>query len=258
MKSQRSSLAAASFAATVLISLPLYAQHLGDVWIGRSSDATGRQLKVAVAIGGFDPFDPLGNLVVLTPTSGFFEGWSSDSPGFDSIRTESPPDDTYKLAEGAEIWLDIVSIDKAFAIVVPPSYDILDQPGQSARLGNDQLHKHLIWLIDSTSTAFDPAQCIWHATFRLRDAGSTGYATSVPFTIRFARATVVPVDFDCDGDVDLVDFSRFQICFNGPNRAAAQTGCAEADVDFDGDVDLVDFGVFQGCFNGPNRPPSCG
>jgi len=233
------------------------AQHMGDVWIGRSSEATGNQLKVAVAIGGFDPFDLLGNLVVLTPTSGFFEGWSGDSPGFDAIRTESPAADTYMLAQGANIWLDIVSIDPAFAIVVPPNYDILDSPGQSAYLGNYQLHKHLIWLIDSTSPAFDPAQCIWHATFRLRDAGSTGYAPSVPFTIRFATSTVSPADFDCDGDVDLTDFGQFQRCFNGPNRPYAVTGCGDADFNQDSDVDLTDFAVFQSCFNGPNRPPAC-
>ena len=64
-------------------------------------------------------------------------------------------------------------------------------------------------------------------------------------------------DFDDDGDVDLGDFSAFQYCFNGPNRAPAYAGCAVADLDMDGDVDLSDFGVFQTCFNGPNRPYGC-
>jgi len=255
MKAQRLSIPAASLAAFVFASLPLHAQHQGDVWIGRSSDATGRQLKVAVAIGGCVPFDPRGNLGGLTPTSGCFEGWSGDSPGFDAIRTESPANDSYVLAPGADIWLDIVSIDPAFVVVVPPNYDILDSPGQSARLGNYQLHKHLIWLIDSTSPAFDPTQCTWRVTFRLRDAGSTGYATSVPFTIRFATSNVSPADFDCDGDVDLADFGRFQSCFNGPNRALRSADCGNTDLDMDTDVDLADFLVFQTCFNGPNRSP---
>jgi hypothetical protein len=70
-----------------------------------------------------------------------------------------------------------------------------------------------------------------------------------------------PQDADGDGDVDLVDFSVFQACFNGPNRpwpsSANQRACTCFDQDNDGDVDLIDFSVFQGCFNGPNRPPNC-
>jgi sulfatase modifying factor 1 len=64
-------------------------------------------------------------------------------------------------------------------------------------------------------------------------------------------------DFDCDGDVDLADFSRFHACFNGPNRPPTGTTCTDPDFDVDSDVDLADFGRFQACFNGANRPPAC-
>ena len=64
-------------------------------------------------------------------------------------------------------------------------------------------------------------------------------------------------DFDIDADVDLADFAYFQMCFNGPNRSASQSGCAKVDHDADGDIDLTDFAAFQACFNGPNRPPAC-
>lgn len=65
-------------------------------------------------------------------------------------------------------------------------------------------------------------------------------------------------DFDKDGDVDLNDFNRFQICFNGPNRPPVLVDrCDGPDFDADGDVDLTDFSVFAACFNGPNRPPAC-
>jgi len=64
-------------------------------------------------------------------------------------------------------------------------------------------------------------------------------------------------DLDADRDVDLGDFSYFQMCFGGPNRPPSQTGCTNADLDADGDVDLTDFAVFQSCFNGPNRPAAC-
>lgn len=62
-------------------------------------------------------------------------------------------------------------------------------------------------------------------------------------------------DFDADGDVDMDDFSRFQMCFAGPNRPSLlPSQCGGQDLDGDSDVDLMDFSLFQTCFNGPNRP----
>ena len=70
-----------------------------------------------------------------------------------------------------------------------------------------------------------------------------------------------PQDTDGDADVDLVDFSSFQNCFNGPNRPWKATDnvitCFCLDYDEDHDVDLADFARFQVCFNGPNRAPNC-
>jgi len=68
---------------------------------------------------------------------------------------------------------------------------------------------------------------------------------------------VVPPDVDSDGDVDLNDFSVFQGCFNGPNRAPARAGCSREDFDGDTDVDMNDFAILQSCFHGPNQPPAC-
>jgi hypothetical protein len=57
-------------------------------------------------------------------------------------------------------------------------------------------------------------------------------------------------DCDGDGDVDLVDFASFQLCFTGPGGVAtAECGCS--DTDDDDDVDLVDFANFQLLFTGP-------
>ncbi len=73
-----------------------------------------------------------------------------------------------------------------------------------------------------------------------------------------APPAVKIADLDCDGDVDLEDFSVFQGCFNGPNRPLPASTCADVDFDGDSDVDLGDFSVFQACFNGPNQPASDG
>lgn len=94
------------------------------------------------------------------------------------------------------------------------------------------------------------------ATITVSDPAATNNPQTVTVTV---QVEPFPADFDADGDVDMDDFSRFQSCFNGPNRAPTVYCAAPgADFDQDGDVDLMDFGVFQGCFNGPNRPPKCG
>jgi hypothetical protein len=81
-----------------------------------------------------------------------------------------------------------------------------------------------------------------------------------PYDVYLMKAdyrVVVPPDLDWDGDVDLTDFSVFQGCFNGPNRAPAQAGCGREDFDGDTDVDMNDFAILQSCFHGPNQPPAC-
>jgi hypothetical protein len=79
-----------------------------------------------------------------------------------------------------------------------------------------------------------------------------------PPGVRVDATGCVPGDFNRDSDVDLIDFSLFQLCFGGPNRPPGPSCFVDADLDNDGDVDLNDFAVFQSCFNGPNRPPACG
>jgi hypothetical protein len=56
-------------------------------------------------------------------------------------------------------------------------------------------------------------------------------------------------DCDNDGDIDLIDFGAFQLCFSG--TLPAEPGCECSDFDADGDIDLVDFGQFQLAFTGP-------
>jgi hypothetical protein len=56
-------------------------------------------------------------------------------------------------------------------------------------------------------------------------------------------------DFDGDQDVDLTDFSSFQLCYSGAGFAILP-GCECADFDGDGDCDLTDFAGFQLSFTG--------
>lgn len=66
----------------------------------------------------------------------------------------------------------------------------------------------------------------------------------------FAIETPVlsPGDADGDGDIDLVDFGEFQLCFQ---QSEMTMSCEVFDFDLDGDVDLVDFGSLQLMFSGP-------
>ncbi|MCP4248605.1 MAG: hypothetical protein GY778_16280 [bacterium] len=57
-------------------------------------------------------------------------------------------------------------------------------------------------------------------------------------------------DFDGDGDVDEVDYSFFDICFEGPDWPPFFQECALFDFDSDNDVDLDDFGGFQSYYTG--------
>ncbi len=107
---------------------------------------------------------------------------------------------------------------------------------------------------DGLSVRFRPTRK-GSATAELRIASNApADPTKIVSLTGFALADPPP-DMDEDGDVDLADFGRFQMCFNGPNRPLGGLGCEEADYDSDGDVDLADFTGFQACFNGPNAPP---
>lgn len=70
------------------------------------------------------------------------------------------------------------------------------------------------------------------------------------FTPSAVHLVVFPAaDLNGDGNVDLLDFSTFTICFAGPVPTAPSPGCAPAsfsasDLDSDVDVDLLAYAVF--------------
>ncbi|UCC30809.1 MAG: hypothetical protein JSU86_00745 [Phycisphaerales bacterium] len=57
-----------------------------------------------------------------------------------------------------------------------------------------------------------------------------------------------PDDMDADGDVDLLDFAGFQLCFTGPDSGSVDPTCEGFDADCDHHVDLADFAAFQRSF----------
>ncbi len=62
--------------------------------------------------------------------------------------------------------------------------------------------------------------------------------------------TIVPGDWDEDGDVDLNDYDAFQTCFSGADGGPVGDACATLDLDGDTDVDFSDFAILQRAFTG--------
>ena len=245
-------------AATLLASLMVAptvatAQHAGDVWIGRTADG-----QLAISTNGFVP---AANYFELPP---FSQGWLDDSPGFDKVAVDEPAGDVFRLESGAQVWLEVVSIDPAFQMV-DNSSQFLDSPGDETYLGTaSQLHVHNVWFVNQFDAAYDPEQCVWHATMVLTDKGSTGYATSAPLAFSFTnvelRYATNPIpdatfDFNDDTFVDELDYQAFAACLFGPGLRPApyepgvttcEVECLNAfDADNDQDIDLADFALMQ-------------
>ncbi len=58
-------------------------------------------------------------------------------------------------------------------------------------------------------------------------------------------------DSDCDGDVDVDDFTEWPGCATGPGSSLYDDACQAFDFEFDSDVDLDDFAAFARSFSGP-------
>lgn len=90
------------------------------------------------------------------------------------------------------------------------------------------------------------------ANITLDDPQAWNSPLVIPVTVHVQ--TVRP-DFDLDGDVDMEDFGRFQICLGAPGQTPSDPSCLPARLDGDEDVDQADFGIFQRCLSGANRFP---
>ena len=127
----------------------------------------------------------------LLPVSGLLHGWLGDHPGFAHVENDEPAEDMYTLEEGAQVWLEVVEFDGCLSaydggFVGGPYNDAGDQ----ALLGDEHLHTHLEWHIDSNAAGFSVLDGPWEATFRLIDMGDTQYSDSQDYTLKFVPEPV--------------------------------------------------------------------
>lgn len=140
------------------------------------------------AIASSDPFD----LPPVDPGNPLgLHGWSEGEPGFAEVDPAELPPDVSVLGAGANIAVQVVALDPALAILDPGAGLTPLAPGQNFVLGGPGFDTHPVWLIDSDSPGFNPAQTLWTGTFRLVDLGSTNYAASANFDLTF-RPTPEP------------------------------------------------------------------
>jgi len=77
--------------------------------------------------------------------------------------------------------------------------------------------------------------------------------------VQVSATPYVPPDMDRDGDVDQLDFGRFQRCLTGPFVLQEDPACLDARLDADDDVDGDDANLFVRCLSGAGVPynPNC-
>ncbi|MCK4660216.1 MAG: proprotein convertase P-domain-containing protein [Phycisphaerae bacterium] len=137
---------------------------------------------------------------------------------------------------GANQDLDVIFDDEGGPVVCdsPTVGDIVPAEALSAFDGMDAAGDWIITVSDNVS-------------------GDTGTLDHWSVHLATGASPCLCGDYDRDGDVDQVDYNKFNSCITGPGGTAPADCLCTID-DGDGDIDLKDFAAFQDCFTGPAAP----
>jgi hypothetical protein len=228
--------------------------------------------------------------------------WATDFPGFQQVPGGNIPTGksfSYNIA-GPLLWYDAGAADHC-PFFEPVADAFADAPAVPQMAVTNELfqtqytadgfvagdlayvynggsgdHNHLTFTLlgDGTNPGGGP-DGIYALPLQLTASGATPSVAFYLLLTKNASATDVALasdviehpriapDLDCDGDVDLEDYTLLLPCLAGPDAsipsALDQEYCPRSDFEPDFDVDLRNFSVFQVCFSGadvhPN--PSC-
>ena len=168
----------------------------------------------------------------------------ADGANYDQVSVEVICDIFWDLYDdyGAKVWFDF------FGTFTP-----VDEP---LPVTLDTAAKQATWVVAAASaTAGQDLRTLFAGTYGFPIDNDAWPAILAAVQTRIAaRSWSSPGngDFDCDGDVDLVDLAHMVACLNGPGQPYGTSGCRVADFDNDQDVDMSDVAVFQSSFSIPN------
>lgn len=210
-------------------------QHQGDVLIGMTSAS---QLRVDSL--------PLGPVSLPPVSSGSFFGWASNTLGFDAIVNADAEVDVYPVAAGADIYIEVVSIDPGLSLRSFSAFTSVfaDEAGERLRIGaTGSLHWHPIAFVDGNylGSQFYGVRTV---TAKLVDVGVAGLSESAPFELEFLVRS--KADYDRNGSVGPEDYEVWKTSF--------ATSFAAADGNGDGVVDAADYTIWRDAF--ADSPPS--
>lgn len=115
-------------------------------------------------------------------------GHISDAPGFTALDEDEPDEGFFKLGAGADIHFRLVGTSDLEMQVYNPFFDVpaLGSGDTFAFGAGDEFDTHPFWFLNTDVPSFDPSKEEWSVQFQVVDMGSTGYADSDVFEIRFA------------------------------------------------------------------------
>ena len=211
----------------------------GDFNIQSSSQAAYQELIGVQADNTGRFFDPIN-----TPGS-----WNNNS-AFRIVHTQDPigaggMDDRHDQLLLSAGLVDGVGVDYLGNPALPYSTTTWNDPNHTYRSwGNDGTSFNVALTISGNQMV---GSVIAQA---LADSALSGGHLPVFLDLRVPPCLA---DFECDGDVDLEDYTALSNCVSGPNGAPGfvppSQGCLDYfDTDADEDVDLVDLAAFQAVF----------
>ena len=167
--------------------------------------------------------------------------YTNNDPGFMAPPDDPPPAaGLYRLVDGTDVTIEIVSIDAGFTMNVNGVN--LTKAGDSELLGTmPTIHVHPVWKIQVAEGQFGN----FHVTYKLTTT-STGYSESQVYAQTITNIqptdptptptpTVAPVSGctgDCDGN-NMVEVSELVMCVNIALGNADISTCSACDADGD-------------------------